>query len=375
MGEVTYSFLGKRYLPREYPVSRLVFSYTNDVMSPSDFHLPTDKDNVFLAAKWTKVDHVMYNENFRLFFEREWEYGLRIKAQLAHDRNEPTANLFYQPVAVGTAAGVGRPLGSASDVAAGFHPAASNVRDISMSDFSVLVEYQPGATYINTKQRRIRANRNAPIFSISHTVGLKGAWSDYTYNNTEVGIYKRWWVKSWGKIETHLKAGAQWNRVPFPLLCMPWANTSYIKEDGMFNLIKNMEFMNDRYVSFMGSWDLNGKILNRIPLLHRLKWREYIGVNALWGTLTDKNNPYLAQNANATDLFYFPARFDHDVYEQQSRVMERNRPYVELVAGVHNIFKLLHVQYVRRVTYINEPQSVYGKTQKWGIRFLFRASF
>ena len=120
---------------------------------------------------------------------------------------------------------------------------------------------------------------------------------------------------------------------------------------------------------------MNGKILNRIPLLHRLKWREYIGVNALWGTLTDKNNPYLAQNANATDLFYFPARFNHDVYEQQSRVMDRNRPYVELVAGVHNIFKLLHVQYVRRVTYINEPQSVYGKTQKWGIRFMFRASF
>lgn len=375
MGEVTYSFLGKRYLPREYPVSRLVFSYTNDVMSPSDFHLPTDKDNVFLAAKWTKIDHMMYNENFRLFFEREWEYGLRIKAQLAHDRNEPTANLFYQLVAVGTAVGMNRPLGSAADVAAGFNPAVSNVRDISMSDFSLLLEYQPGATYINTKQRRIRANRNAPIFSISHTVGLKGAWSDYTYNNTEVGIYKRWWVKSWGKIETHLKAGAQWNRVPFPLLCMPWANTSFVKEDGMFNLIKNMEFMNDRYVSFMGSWDLNGKILNRIPLLHRLKWREYIGVNALWGTLTDKNNPYLAQNANATDLFYFPARFNHDVYEQQSRVMDRNRPYVELVAGVHNIFKLLHMQYVRRVTYINEPQSVYGKTQKWGIRFMFRASF
>ena len=89
----------------------------------------------------------------------------------------------------------------------------------------------------------MRANHNAPIFTLSHTMGVKDLWSDYTYNNTELGIYKRWWVKSWGKLETHVKAGAQWNRVPFPLLLMPWANTSYVKEDAMFNLVKNMEFM------------------------------------------------------------------------------------------------------------------------------------
>ncbi len=372
MGEMTYSFTKKKYLPREFPVSNLVLSYTNDVISPSDFHLPTDKDNMFLAFKWTKVDHMMYNENLRLFFEQEWENGLRLKTQFAHDRNEPTARLFYQPVAHGLG---DRPLGSPLDFEQGFDPRRSNVHHLTTTDFTFSLEYQPGATFINTKQRRIRANRNAPILSLSHTVGLKDVWSDYTYNTTEAGIYYRWWVKSWGKMEVHLKAGAQWNRVPFPLLLMPWANTSYIKEDGMFNLIKNMEFMNDRYVSFMGSWDLNGKIFNRIPLLRRLKWREYIGVNALWGTLTDKNNPYRAENAGSTDLYYFPARFVGNVYEQQSRVMDKNTPYVEVIAGIHNIFKVIHVQYVHRLTYLNAPGSIYGNTEKWGIRFMFRASF
>lgn len=375
MGELTYSFLPKKYLPREFPVANLVLSYRDDVISPSDFHLPTDKDNVFLAWKWTNVDHMMYNRNLKLFFEREWENGFRLKAQVQHDENEPTASLVYQPVAFGAARGFDRAMTYDEMAAAHLDPTVVNINTLRTSDVALMLEYQPGATFINTKQRRMRANHNAPIFTLSHTAGLKGAWSDYTYNNTELGIYKRWWVKSWGKVETHVKAGAQWNRVPFPLLLMPWANTSYVKEDAMFNLVKNMEFMNDRYVSAMLSWDMNGKIFNRIPLLKRLKWREYIGVNALWGKLTDKNNPYLSRNAGATDLYFFPGRFTGGRYEEQSREMDPATPYVEAIVGIHNIFKILHVQYVRRLTYLNEPGSIYGDTQRWGIRFMFRASF
>ena len=74
-------------------------------------------------------------------------------------------------------------------------------------------------------------------------------------------------MKSWGKIDAHVRVGAQWNKVPFPLLIMPAANLSYIVQDETFNLVNNMEFLNDRYASLIFSWDLNGKIFNRIPLL------------------------------------------------------------------------------------------------------------
>lgn len=394
-GEVTYSFNKKKYLPREFPVRNLTFSYTNDVMSPSDIHLPTDKDNVFVALKWSKVDHMMYNENFRFFYDSEWENGLRMMWKLSHDRNEPTASLFYQPVANGFHSSYNeelgkyvmedgqlsdtyftRPYGSDLDFTkTGVSVADRNIKYLTTTDFTFSVQFQPGAEYLNTKQRRILVNKDSPIFLLSHTVGVKGLWSDYTYNNTEIDIYKRFWVKSWGKLDTRVKAGAQWNQVPFPLLCMPWANTSYIREDNMFSLIKNMEFLNDRYVSFMGQWDLNGKILNRIPLIRRLKWREYFGVNCLWGTLTDKNNPYLAKNQNSTSLYYFPSRFVGSEYQQQSQVMDMKKPYVEAYVGIHNIFKLLWIQYVHRITYINDASSIYGDTQKWGIRFMLRATF
>ena len=395
-GEVTYSFNKKKYLPREFPMRNLTFSYTNDVTSPSDIHMPTDKDNIFIALKWSKVDHMVYNENFRLSYDNEWENGLRMTWRLSHDKQEPCGSLFYQPVANGyhamldettgnynfdAGAGIveqldtynARPYSVGEILDRGLNPADVNNKYLTTTDFTFAIQWQPGAEFLNTKQRRILVNKEAPLFGISHTVGVKGLWSDVTYNNTELDIYKRWWVHSWGKIDTRLKAGAQWNRVPYPLLCAPWANTSYIREDNMFNLIKNMEFLNDRYVSFMGQWDLNGKILNRIPLIRRLKWREYFGVNALWGMLTDKNNPYLQQNAEATDLYFFPSRFEgNGAYEQHTAVMDPHMPYVEAYVGIHNIFKLLWIQYVHRITYNSHTNSMY---ERGGVRFILRVTF
>lgn len=354
MGEVTYSFNKKAYLPREFPVNNLTFTYSNDVMSPSDKFMPTDKDNVFTSFKWDKVDHMMYYENYRLFYDREWNNGLRFTTFFRRSKNTPTASLFYQPLN-GT---------NVPDVS------GQNITNFVTSEFNVGVRYQPGATWINTKQRRIAANNDAPIFALNHTVGIKNLFGgQYNYNYTEAEIYKRFWVGSWGKIDNDIRAGVQWNKVPFPLLIMPAANLSYIMEDNTFNLINNMEFLNDRFVSYMVSWDINGKILNRIPLIKKLKWREYIGCNVLWGMLSDKNNPYC--NPNDKNLFYFPGRFNSDgSYTAISHVMDKKVPYVEAIVGIHNIFKLLHIEYVRRLTYIDRPG-----TSKWGIRFMFRATF
>ena len=356
MGEITYSFNKKDYLPREFPVHNLTFTYARDVMSPSDKFLPTDKDNVFISFKWTTVDHMQYYERFALNYDKEWENGLRFNIRMKRENNEPTGALFYQ-----------RLNGN-------LYPDASTEnykKNLITTDATVGITYQPGATWINSKQRRLQTNQDAPIIGLEHTVGLKGVLGgEYNYNFTEATLYKRLWLRSWGKMDFYAKGGIQWNKVPFPMLIMPPANLSYIIEDNTFHLIDNMEFLNDRYASLMFSWDMNGKILNRIPLIKKLKWREFIGCNVLWGTLTEKNNPFLEKNRYDSDLFYFPGNFRKDgTFEYNSRVMDRKVPYVELVVGIHNIFKILHVEYVRRLTYL-EPD-----TQKWGVRFLFRVSF
>lgn len=354
MGEVTYSFNKKAYLPREFPVNNLTFNYTRDVMSASDKFMPTDKDNVFTSFKWATVDHMMYYETYKLLWDREWENGLRFNVQASTTKDSPAGKLFYQPLSeVGVSQDASHYLGY-----------------IRTYDLTMGLRYQPGATWINTKQRRLQANYDSPIFAINHTTGLYNfGRANYNYNLTEGSIYKRIWLASWGKMDIMLKGGIQWDKVPFPLLISPAANMSYIMEDYTFNLINNMEFLNDRYVSLMYSWDLNGKIFNRIPLLKKLKWREYIGCNVLWGTLTDKNNPFLDRNANDSKLLYFPGKWNENGYAYQSRVMDKKVPYVEVIAGVHNIFKIFHIEYVRRINYLRDG------TQKWGIRGMFRLTF
>lgn len=359
MGEVTYSFNPKAYLPREFPVNNLTFNYSRDVMSPSDKFMPTDKDNVFTSFKWATVEHMMYYETYRLLWDREWANGLRFNIQARTSKDTPTESLFYQTLSSTFGAGPSRDERI-------YQPYLRTY------DLTVGLRFQPGVTWVNTKQRRIAANNDAPIFELTHTAGAYTLGSkkfEHTYNLTEASIYKRFWLASWGKMDCTVKGGVQWNKVPFPLLIMPAANLSYIMEDNTFNLIDNMEFLNDRYASLMFSWDMNGKILNRIPLIKKLKWREYIGCNVLWGTLTDKNNPFLKSNAHDSQLLYFPGYWSQTEYLYQSHVMDKKKPYVEAVVGIHNIFKIFHIEYVRRLNYLH------AGVQKWGIRGMFRLTF
>lgn len=350
-GELTYSFNKKEYLPREYPRRTLSFSSTYDVCTPSDKFLKTDKDNVFTAFKWGNMDKMMFYNRQQLAFEYEIEGGLKLDASLKAEENEATANLFFTPMNL-------EKQMPDPNVTEFFHGHGK----LRTTELSFGVRFAPGETFINTKQRRVPINLDAPIFTLSHTIGIKGfLGGDYTYHFSEATIFKRFWLNSWGKMDIRLKGGIQWSKVPFPLLIVPAANLSYIVQKETFNLINNMEFLNDRYASLSMSWDMNGKIFNRIPLIHKLKWREYIGVKCLWGYLSEKNNPLLEQNAGDPNLMYFP---------EGVSVMDMNRPYVELVAGIHNIFKLLHVEYVRRLTYLDLPTA-----HKHGIRFMLQMTF
>ena len=356
--ELTYSFNKKEYLPREFPKRTLTFTSTYDITSPSDKFVHTDKDNVFTALKWAKVDKMMFYNRQQLAFEREEEWGFKTMLSLKTEANEAAGTLFFQPLK-NPDPRLSDLISNLSDLEAGRLLHNGKIRT---TELKLKFEISPGRTYINTKQRRIPINLDAPVFSISHTMGFKGfLGGEYDYNVTELGVYKRFWLNSWGKVDTRIKAGAQWNKVPFPLLIMPAANLSYIVNEESFGLINNMEFLNDRYASMEMEWDLNGKLFNRIPLLKKLKWRELLGVRCLWGHLTDKNNPTLAQNASDGVLMQFP---------DGCNVMDPHRPYVELVAGIHNIFKILHVEYVRRMTYNNLLTA-----HKHGIRLMMSVTF
>ena len=360
-GDVIWSFNKKEYLPREFPKRTLTFSSTYDVMSPSDKFLHTDKDNVFTAFKWSKVDKMMFYNRQTLTFEREEDWGFRTTVQLKTEENEACGNLYFIPTMY--SGDRSQWTNWSNPVPAGNSSTASiPSQKIRTTELRAELRFAPGETFINTKQRRLPINLDAPVFTISHTIGLKGVLGgQYNFNYTEASIYKRFWLKSWGKMDWLFKGGMQWEKVPFPLLIMPETNLSYIVQDYTFEAINNMEFPTDRFLSGQVNWDLNGKILNRIPLLRKLKWREWIGFRILWGELTDRNNPNAPHNQNSDVVMYFP---------EGCYVIDPKRPYMELSLGIHNIFKIVHVEYIRRLNYNELPTA-----HKHGVRFMVRATF
>lgn len=349
-GQVAYSFNKREYVLWEFPKHYIAFKYTYDVMSPMDKYLATDKDNLFVGWKWTTVDQMSYMRDATLTYELETNTGFSVQAMARHRNDQPAGKLQYWK-------NNGTTPGEWSEK-------NTLVHDITTTELGVTLRYAPGETYVNTKQRRVPVSLDAPIFTLSHTAGFKGVLGgEYNFNLTEASVRKRFWFGSWGKLDITARAGAQWNTVPFPLLNLPMANLSYISQNNeSFNLINNMEFLNDRYASLNLSYDMNGKLFNRIPLIKKLKWREMFRIRGLWGTLTDKNNPYKSSNP---DLFLFPMRDGMST----SYIMGKT-PYIEASVGIYNIFKLLHIEYVRRLTYTDIPG-----VKNDGIRFMIMMIF
>lgn len=338
--ELTWSMNKKENSPFEFPVRSLTLYNTYDLMSPADKYLTNNKDNVFESFRTQSVRQMYYYSRHQLEFKYETEWGLSYTASAKIENNRTAGDLHFIRLSDG-----------------------GETFRIHTSEFSASIGFCPDQTYINTKQRRYPVNLDSPELWITHTTGVKGLFGgDYNSNMTELKLYKRQWMGSWGYVNIHVIGRAQWNKVPFPLLCMPPVSLTYFTDvnDETFNLMRNMEFLNDRYVFWSAVWDLNGKLFNRIPLIKQLKWREFIGIKGMWGHLTDKNNPTLAGKEGDPVLFQLP---------EDTHIMS-NQPYWEAIVGIHNIFKFFGVDYVRRLTYKDLPNA-----DKWGVRFNFMMSF
>ena len=333
----TYSLNKKKNSPFEFPMRNLTFEVARDVTSPSDENLLHNKDNFFMTFRAATQDEMFLYHRQKLAFTYETDWGFRFNTSLRFQSNRTVGNLHY------------------------YHLDGTEVKKIRMTDLNVGINYNPGVTYVNTKQQRLPINLDSPEIGLSHTMGFMGFMGgQYHSNITKLSIYKRQWLGSWGYLDFHAIGQAQWNKVPFPMLILPPLNLSYFEQETTISLMKDWEFLNDRQVFWALSWDMNGKLLNRIPLIKKLKWREWFAIKGVWGHLTDKNNPYLEKNQGDGRLFKFP---------KNSHVMN-DTPYWECVAGVHNIFKFFSVEYVRRLTYLNN-----NNIDKWGIRFGFMMSF
>ena len=176
----------------------------------------------------------------------------------------------------------------------------------------------------------------------------KYEWPDAYLHLSDVTLYPY--------LDAIIKAGKVWTEVPYPLLILPNANMSYTIQPESYTNMNPLEFINDEYASWDLTYYMNGNLLNRIPLIKKLRWREVFCFRGLWGNLTDKNNPEKSDN----ELYLFP---------QDTHLMGK-KPYMEASVGIENILNAIRVDYVWRLNYRNHPG-----IQKNGIRATIALSF
>ena len=318
-GELEYSFNEKKYHSREFPIHSVKLTHKYDVDQLGQHYFFTNMDNVFLALKRKRDDKMTYLRKTCLDYTLETESGFSVQLGLEHDIQEATAVLPFID---------------------GYGNVYRNYKE---AMFNVTLRYAPGEKFYQTKSYRIPINFDAPIFTLTHTYAPKGFMgSMFTVNKTELSVQKRFWFSAFGYTDIILKAGKVWSEVSYPNLLLPNANLSYTIQPESYPLMNAMEFANDQYLSWDFTYWANGAILNRIPLIKYLKLREAFSFRGLYGKLKDSNNPELNNN-----LFRFPVG-------AQCKPMGKE-PYMEIGVGLDNIFTILRLDYVWRLTYRDTP--------------------
>jgi hypothetical protein len=122
-----------------------------------------------------------------------------------------------------------------------------------------------------------------------------------------------------------------------------------------------LEFVSDQHVSLFAEQHFNGFFFNKIPLIKRLGWREIISFKGVYGSVTDKNNPNVTPG-----LMLFPT----DEFGNTTTYTLEGTPYVEVSAGIGNILKFFRVDYVQRLTHLENPN-----VPTHGIRLRFKFDF
>ena len=323
--EATWAFNDRDYHENEFPMHNLSASYLYDLRSPGQDLNYTNRDNMFLSFKKGVLDKMVYVRKVEMKYEKE-NPGSLSYALWTNMTDETRAGSlrFFKP---------NLETGGVTDI-----------KGYNYSEVGVRLRYTKNETYYQNRKNRFPMTKEIPTFILSHTSGIKGyLGGDFNYHHTEFMADKRFHIAPFGYIDGKLKLGKLWGKepVPFPLLIMPNANQTITIQPETFQMMNALEFVSDQYVAWDVTYSMNGWLMNRIPLIRFLKLREVFSFRGFYGGLSDRNLP----STQRDDLYLFP----------EGTTAMGKKPYMEVAFGFENILKIMRLDYVWRLNYLDNP--------------------
>jgi Family of unknown function (DUF5686)/CarboxypepD_reg-like domain len=334
---VTYSFNHKSIY--SYPLNYLKFSYQYDTEVPGQELLYASEDNFLLSFKRGDNNKWLYNNNFKIEYVREFGKNIMYTFGFRNWKQTPAGDIVYQKVEDN-----------------------SFVHNVTTSELSVQMRWAPNEQFYQGKNIRVPIINKYPTFWFRYISGIKGLLGgEYNYQNLSISIEKRFYLSQLGYLDASVDGGYIFGKVPFPLQTIHHANQTYAYQVHSYNLMNFMEFVSDKYAASNLDFYFNGFFFNKIPLLKKLKIREVASFKILYGSVRDENNPDKSQY-----LFKFPV----DATGNKTTYAFNGKPYMEISVGIANIFRLIRVDLVKRLSYLDNPG-----ISEWGIRTKIKFDF
>jgi len=325
-----------------FPMNYVKVSYQYDTKIPGQELQFVAEDNFLLSFKRGDNDKFLYNNIFKAEYVREFGKNISYNLGFKRWRQTPAGAITFDKTENGQTV---------------------SVPDITTSELSGELRWAPHEQFYQGKVYRIPLFNQYPIFKLRYIAGIKGLLGgEYNYHNLNLSIFKRVYFGQLGYADIATEGGYIFGKLPYPLLTIHRANQTYAYQLNSFNLMNNLEFISDHYASANMDYYFNGFIFNKVPLLKKLKLREVASAKILYGGVRAENDPATSQS-----VLIFPK--DGSTGDPTSFALN-GKPYVEVSVGINNIFKLVRVDLVKRLTYLDNPD-----ISKWGIRARVRFDF
>ncbi len=215
--------------------------------------------------------------------------------------------------------------------------------------FTISTRFSNNEKVYDDYMQRIYISNTKPVFYAI----LEGGRYNIANEKANYGkirtIVKQKLKFDFGSMYYSVEGGLILGKVPYPLLSIPTGSATIAYSHNQFGMMKLYEFASDKYLSLHSEINLNGIVLNQIPLINRLNLREMFSFKMFYGTYNTSHNQVL----------------DMPIFSQTI-----SKPYMEIGVGFSNIFRLFTLQSVWRLCDTTRPDDY-----KWGIRSSIQVSF
>jgi hypothetical protein len=310
----------------QFPVKSMRISLLKDTRIPGQELLFTQPDNGLLSFKRGPDDKLFLNNTLRFEYLNEFENHFSFQTGYSYTNQSALGNIHF----------------TRDDYLSN----NNDVDHINISELFLNLRYAPNESFYQGKMYRYPFPGKYPVLELKTSLGSSRIGNDYDYLRLQFSISRRFYVSVIGYTDITAEAGKIFGRVPYPLLFIPPANQTYSYLKNSYSVMNFLEFVSDQYVSLNVDHSFNGFFLNKIPVISKLKFREVVTCKVIYGRINKNNNPLY----NA-DLLKFPV----DESGTPLTYSLENKPYVEAGIGLSNIFRVLRVDLVKRLNYLDHP--------------------